>query len=395
MINNIEHDGEQLLFKLQGSTTQEDAYTYLKEVGCIKPDILECEGSSILLQSNNDAWRDRFVPFSTSKDELWNRLRSQKKKPEHFYLIGDDNHENFKKRVEFFFSWKSVLEDLSYHEGGKESSHKFIYFLSKDSQLKKFEISYFLSCKELESILFSDEDMESISRLESSLLDKADVHAIERQHVMREALLEMLSGAEVISIKELMGRTAEFSKNYDSRYKIYVSKFSVNKTISEIESERINYLSKIQDSIMSQQGKAFAIPGVMIAIGALLRFAGNAWDFILVALGMLISTWMVTAQNKSTQKYLDFLWAQIKHSFKKYDDIIIGLEEIKTAINESDSLLKKSIKNAKKSLDALTTVSWAIFAVVCVIISIRSNLFDALPSMLTSVFLYLCELASH
>src|SRR5690606_38577851 len=119
---------------------------------------------------------------------------------------------------------------------------------------------------------------------ERSLLDTDDVHAAERQHVMRETLLEMLSGEESTTINKLMEKTKDFSRKYHDRYKVYVSSFSINKIISDIEIERINYLSKVHDSLISQQGKAFAIPGVMIAIGAVLRFSGSTWDSVLIVM---------------------------------------------------------------------------------------------------------------
>jgi hypothetical protein len=166
----------------------------------------------------------------------------------------------------------------------------------------------------------------------------------------------------------------KFYQGYTERYKVYVSKFSVNKILAGIESERVGFLCKVQDAIMAQQTKAFAIPGGVIAVGAILKSTTTGWDLFVVFVGLLISTWMIASLNNNVIGHIDLLGEEFEQSVSKYDDVVVGIDEIQEEINSSRSKLSNSSSAAKSRLRTLTRISWLILVLVSLVLFERANL---------------------
>ena len=58
---------------------------------------------------------------------------------------------------------------------------------------------------------------------------------------MRETLTDFLKDEKDCSILAIMASISIFYKKYNERYKVYVSKFSVNKILTEIESDCVSF----------------------------------------------------------------------------------------------------------------------------------------------------------
>lgn len=391
MLDKIYLDDGQIIFDAD-SVSPSDIHAYLGSVGCEHPEKLENIAGQIYLMTS-EAWKERYVPFFVSTDSLWHTLRAKDQEPEHYFVIGvgQQDMDALRNRLKLYFALRSMLKGLCHHEGDDAQPMKYVFFSSKESYLTKLEIPYAMGIDDFLSI---DIDNLAISRaetLKSAVHQDDDVHCDERKHVMREALVDFFKDEENRNFSFLMSEIKKFYQTYTERYKVYVSKFSVNKILSEIESERVSFLCKIQDAIMSQQTKAFAIPGGVVAVGAILRFSKNSWDFLIIFTGLLITTWMVSSLNRNVTGHIDLLREEFKKSVSKYDDVVVGIEDVKAEIERSRTKLDTSSIDAKKKLSSLTRISWMILALVTLLLIERSeqiitNDLNQAIKILTSIF---------
>lgn len=377
MKDHIFVDGEEMVISASHAELPA-AYSFLSSLGCESPQELERVGDQIYLASSTQAWRKRFIPFFANAESLWFALRNMEDEPEHYFIIGADEAvlTDLKKRFKFYFALRAMLKELCHHEGDELQPMKYVFFTSKESHLKKLEILYAMDLNAFTAIDVTDGDILKANTLMSAVKQVDDVHCDERKHVMREALVEFFKGEDGRVLQSLMSDISKFYEAYNERYKVYVSKFSVNKILSEIESERIGFLCKIQDAIMSQQTKAFAVPGGLVAVGAVLRFSKGFWDFTIILIGLTLTTWMITSLNRTVINHIDLLGDEFKKSTSKYDDVIVGVENVRAEIEVSRSRLDKSSAHARSKLVALTRISWLMLVVVTVMLLTRSDFYN-------------------
>lgn len=111
---------------------------------------------------------------------------------------------------------------------------------------------------------------------------------------------------------------------------------------------------------MAQQTKAFAVPSGIVAAGAILKPATTTWDYLVILVGLFISTWMIVSLNTNVIDYIKLLTNEFERSTKKYDDIVVGIEDIKEKIDDSREKLFTSAKAATSKLRILTRVCYLI-----------------------------------
>jgi hypothetical protein len=374
MLDRISLDGDQLVFNAE---SLDDAVVndFLRQHGCERPESLQRIGNQIYLISSG-AWNNRYIPFFPDVEALWHAVRTKPTKPLLYYVIGMDAQEmaSLSLRLDVYFSLRAMLKSLCHHEGDETQPMKYVFFSSKESFLTKLEIRYAMTCSELMSIDVDGAGEKRAKTLEAAVGEEDDVHCDERRHVMREALIDFFKDEDSRSMKFLMSSLGKFYQGYTERYKVYVSKFSVNKILAGIESERIGFLCKVQDAIMAQQTKAFAIPGGVVAVGAILKSTSSGWDFFVVFVGLLISTWMIASLNSNVLNHIDLLGEEFEQSVSKYDDVLVGIDEIGKEINRSRSKLSKSSSAAKTRLRTLTRISWLILILVSLVLFERAHL---------------------
>lgn len=211
-------------------------------------------------------------------------------------------------------------------------------------------------------------ELNDAQKLHTAVMADEDVHCEERRHVMRETLTDLLKDEKDCNLRLLMDSVPKLYKKYNERYKVYVSKFSVNKILTEIESDCVSFLGKVQDAIVAQQTKAFAVPGGIIAAGAILKPATTSWDYLVILLGLIISTWMIVSLNKNVVSHINLLVEEFDRSTKKYDEIVVGVEEIKDKIEDSRVKLSGSSESAKSKLGILNRVCCLVFVLVSLIL---------------------------
>lgn len=364
MLDRISQVDDQLVLNTQ-SLDIEEVFGFLRTHGCHSPERLDRYEHDLFLLTPS-AWSAGFVPFFTDAEAMWHAVRTRSKKPEHVYVIGmdDDQQASIFRLLDLYFLLRETLKTLCHSEGDDTQTHKYIFFSSKESLLTKLEISYLMTCDELLAIDVSDNDLRDARTMHSAVMADEDVHCEERRHVMRESLTEFLKDEKDCNLRLIMAAVSKFYKKYNERYKVYVSKFSVNKVLTEIESDCVSFLGKVQEAIMTQQTKAFAVPGGIVAAGAILKPVTTAWDYLVILVGLIISTWMIVSLNKNVIGHINLLAEEFERSTQKYDDIVVGVEEIQEKIEDSRRKLSTSAKGATSKLRVLTRVCYLILALV-------------------------------
>lgn len=368
MLDRISLDDDQLILDTK-SLDIKDAYEFLKTYGCHSPGNLDLIGDELFLLKPS-AWDEGYVPFFANAEAMWHSLRTGSKSPEHMHIIGLnlDQHASISRLLDLFFLVRETLKTLCHSEGDDSQTLKYIFFSSKESLLTKLEISYLMVCDELMAIEVDEQGVKHAQTMHAAAVADEDVHCEERRHVMRETLTDFLKDEKNCNIRTIMASISTVYKKYNERYKVYVSKFSVNKILTDIESDCLSFLGKVQDSIIAQQTKAFAVPGGIVVVGAILKPATTAWDYLVILVGLIISTWMITSLNKNVISHINLLSNEFERSTKKYDDIVVGVEDIQEKIEDSRKKLTISSKSAIYKLNVLTRVCWLIFILVSLIL---------------------------
>lgn len=371
MLDRISFDGDQLVFNAE-SLSVADVNDFLTKHGCESPQELQRFGDQIYLISST-SWVDRYIPFFATAEDLWHTLRTKASKPQYHYVVGLDASDMalLSLRLDVYFSLRSILKSLCHHEGDETQPMKYVFFSSKESFLTKLEILYAMTYLDLMSINVDEVGKKRAETLGSAVSEEDDVHFDERRHVMREALIEFFKDEDSRNISYFMSSIGKFYQGYTERYKVYVSKFSVNKILAGIESERIGFLCKVQDAIMAQQTKAFAIPGGVVAVGAILKSTSSGWDFFVVFVGLWISTWMIGSLNSNVISHIKMLNEEFELSVSKYDDVLVGIDEVQAEIQRSRTTLSGSSSEATKKLRVLTRISWLVLTLVSLVLAER------------------------
>ena len=323
---------------------------------------LEYNGSSQifgkkLLIDGSTVKQGGFFPFFNDEENFWHAVSKKKNKPNRYYILNKKFDENvFDQKIDYYFNVKSILREICQVENS-DKINSFIFFTTKESFLKRIEINGSLSFEEIVEVDSNEEILNLANKILDITKNKDDVHSNERMHILRESLGEIFKAEDNRNIKFIIKRIKDFHKEYTERYNLYVSKFSINKIISEIENERVGMTCKIQDYLINQQTKAFAIPGASVALMAILRFANNTFDYLVLYLAYLLSSWMIYSINEGAIKQISLLLTEFNKTMSKYDDIEKGFEDINSEIIESKEQLKSLANNAQSKIEILTYIS--------------------------------------
>ena len=96
--------------------------------------------------------------------------------------------------------------------------------------------------------------------------------------------------------------------------------------------------------------------------------ATTAWDYLVILVGLIISTWMITSLNNNVISHINLLSDGFERSTKKYDDIVVGVEDIQEKIEDSRQKLLTASDSANSKLNGLTRICWLILILVSLIL---------------------------
>lgn len=331
-----------------------------------KPLTLEDGGGrwQLVVDTSTDSWAGR-CPFYLTIKHFWQVVSAEDCLPE-FYFICEGRIGSWMPvegciyKIKTYLLWKTILRDLSDHRGTSSSVGTFVFFISTEKGAKKHEVNPAITLAKLEA-LGVDNCSYAVAEEVKSLVDIKDAHARERRDVLRTTLSEILDeDHQNSSFEWIVTQCKRFQKKFHENYDVYVHRFSVNKLLGEIEEKVSDYISKINELVSSSQNKAFAIPGALIAVAALIKEQG-ALSILLICVGLYFVMLLTRTANSVYLESFSTLESQIKKSLSRYE-VIKDEAEVRISAEEAKTKLLNLLSGARLRIGVINRL--AIFTFV-------------------------------
>ncbi len=319
-------------------------------------------GQTLSISLTSASWSSSF--FLRSGTDLWQKVIQRSSLPERFYIIENNTHsEDLTDRtislMQFYIQWVALLIKIKDH-GGTAHDPILTFYINSDKGAKKYEIDY--RKIELSDLLKIEATPDAIADLKhlSDVISLKDAHEKERREVLRSSLAELLDSTDATSIMLwLLQQGKQLKKKFEENHDVYLNKFSVNKLLSEIEEKSTDYISKINESISSSQSKAFAIPGALIAIAALIKNA-DLFSLLFVCAGLLSVTILTFVANKIHLEAYEALKDQVTRSLARYE-VMKDEDAVRVSATGAKEKLLELIEKSKSRLTLINALSVTIF----------------------------------
>ncbi|WP_448885130.1 hypothetical protein [Citrobacter telavivensis] len=383
-------DGSYTVINLEESTVIENspeiirllqAIGYKKATDCI-------EKNEIWLNRQASSWDDSII--YENFESFWSRVKTQSSLPAN-YIIGTPltfpttKNESIEK-IHIFFMWKDILSLIADHHNNDCS----VLFFTNEDKSYTVELKHFLQYSEIDQLSNSAIKYEIIKELIDTIKIN-DLHKSERKLVMRSAINEVFKGNDTFKLIELLNSTELVRKKYDELYEVYTKRFSVNKILNELDEKNLEFTSKINEFISSNQTKALTIPGALIAAGGLVK-ANETTEAILIIAGL----WMIKKVNYISieifNETFDNLRSRVESAFDKY----LKFEENKEIKDNADSIKSSIIGLIDKAKKRMRTVKYLASAMFYGgLIYVGYKQFPSFFEKLTmNIFYFLCHTIS-
>lgn len=263
------------------------------------------------------------------------------------------------KKVNYLVKWVKLLADMADHI---QDNKIFVFFVyNKDGKTKPYEVSPFITLSQLEKIELNCDD-KRYSRLSDSW-HLEDAQTKDRQSVMLVSFAEIMA-----SIKDgdnpfevFLSNTKKFHDRYCENYEIYVNRFTVDSQLREIDEQHLSFVGKLQDLVTSSQTKAFALPGVMVAIGALAR-VNNIVGILAITVGVVMTKILISKSNELLRDNLDHFKDTFDRALGHYVKSRTEAEEVKSHAMDAQEKLNGQLTRARERIAFIDTMSnWMIF----------------------------------
>ncbi|MBX4642113.1 hypothetical protein CF027_25865, partial [Klebsiella pneumoniae] len=255
---------------------------YKKATNCI-------ENNEVWLNRQASSWNDSLIYENI--ESFWSRVYNQSSLQNNYIISSPltfptSKNESIQK-IHIFFMWKDILSLISDHHTNDCS----VLFFTNENKSFTVELKHFLQFSDIERLSNSPVKFEIIKELLDTIKIK-DLHKSERKLVIRSAINEVFKTNTLFNFFDLLNSTEQIRKKYDELYEVYTKRFSVNKILNELDEKNLEFTSKINEFISSNQTKALTIPGALIAAGGLVK-ANEPTEAILIIAGL----WMIKKVN--------------------------------------------------------------------------------------------------
>lgn len=292
----------------------------------------------------SDAWgADYKLYFYKSADAFLRKAIQTKSLPSSFCILEPKLSEkklesnSLLQDINLVSRWLKLLTDMADH---KRDDNVLVFFVHhKEGRTKPYELSPFLSLQRLYELdlRFDKDQFEHL--LTSWNWD--DAHKKERQSVMLASFAEIMAKLEdgESAFELILSQTGKLYRRYVENYELYVNRFSVEEQLHEIDEQQLDFIGKLQDLVASSQTKAFALPGVMVAIAALSR-TNNYIGAFSIFVGVIMTQLIIMKSNDLLRDNVMHFETTFKRAFDKY---------VKS--RKEDREVREYAQNAKDSLE--------------------------------------------
>lgn len=305
-------------------------------------------GTKLFIGLGAPSW-DSKCPIYLSWESLFEKVSNTLCIPDIFLVITDlkltevDSNENT-KRLEVLCGTHRILSKLCDHceppSGSAKGSERLLFLIEseQDTPSRRYDFKPKTTWSILLELTQLDESIRSIAKLEETLAID-DKQADERKSVMRSSFGEFINKCESSSaiFNYMLHSLVEFQKKYDEHHEMFIQRFSVNKVLSEISKQDLEYTSKINDIVSNGQARALAIPASLAVIGAIMKIEAVV-DAVAVAMGLLITTVMIVKSLNVHSKTFAHIKKRIKAEFQRYDSLAEQADVRKQALKTQEEL---------------------------------------------------------
>ncbi|BDY04883.1 hypothetical protein [Ferrimonas sp. YFM] len=343
-------------------------------------------GDTITVSINEAQWDWAVGKVFWSIQSFINDVRNIKCIPDCFYI--NDRRENLictnscdpngeVLSISCALTLWDILSSVSEHNypesGAAAGKDGMVFFIkNKEGDSKKFKLEPVFTASSIKEIDGQDEIKSALDKLKRKVL-VGDAQDDERKKVLLSALQDILQ--ETICDKNLFIKVLNKSKalleKYEDHHDVFVKRFSVNKTLSEINSQNLDYVEKINGIVVSGQLRIYAVPTFAMVLAAL-RFKFGVENLLLVLFGLACIVFLAWEGLRVHDRHFEYIERRIEHDFKPYNTIAEKSsvrEQAKLTIGELKGLVdsaRKSISKARKVLIVVTVaiVSFLIYGTV-------------------------------
>ncbi len=278
-------------------------------------------------------------------------------------------------KIRCLASWTKLLDCIADH---KQDNNVLVFFSQNDSgRSKVYELSPYITGEEFETLEIDNDPSHFEHLLDSWNLK--DAHEKDRKSVMLVSFSEVMGqiSADENPFKYFLSQTRKFHDRYRENYDIYVNRFSVDTQLREIDEQHLEFIGKLQDLVTSAQTKAFAMPGVMVAIGALAKLS-NYLSVFAIFIGVLMTKILINKSNELLRENLQHFNDTVTRALGQYVKYRNEAEEVRAHAEKANEKLAQQIQEANKRVNFLDTLAdWmlvlGIIIMICVLYSLHTT----------------------
>ncbi|MBA4712363.1 MAG: hypothetical protein H2205_07725 [Citrobacter pasteurii] len=255
--------------------------------------------------------------------------------------------------TKIYLQWCDLLSRISDHTDYDNTTFWPTYVFVMEGGKGKKITSHRLSLKSLDNTFL--QDIQS-SPCDLTTLTSGDLHSYERRLVMRSSLVETYTESENQNdfLSSLLKDPCLFWETFSVNYEVYINKYSINKIIYEVESQKLDFLSKLNNLIQENQTKSLTIPAVLVSTAIIKGWSLSALLLIFVA--MLLTSAVVFIGIHNSRKSLNDIMESANRTLtlllKENTDPqnIVVNNKITEVIGAANDKIKKKKENADSTL---------------------------------------------
>lgn len=348
------------------------------------------------LSLHTERW-DIECPIYDSWEALFNKVNATSSIPKNYYII-EDKASSFDDSInsnffKLFCLGRRLLAELADHceptKGNAKGSKNLVFIIETENSVSKHEFKPTIDFKSLLNISNLDKQLTAFNNMLNTI-NLPDNKDLERKNILRSSLSELLSDFSNNEklFEKIISLGHELNNKFNNQYELYLKKFSVNKTLKEINDQDLNYTSKINEIVSSTQNKALTIPGTLIAIGAIMNIDHYS-DGLAILLGLLITSIIVYRSLNVHESTIEHLKKQVESDFKRYDNLNEETE-VKAQAKITNAALLGLLEKANKNSSFMKNCIKLVFTASIIYIGLTvSNIDSRKP-----VNLYISQTAS-
>lgn len=385
---NVEYDDpyQVWIFDHSSFSSIEDDVARLQEIDILKLESVKRDDITkvSLLLTSDICW------FPTTNDyfkALRVRIKNSKEAIDSFYIedLSSEEIETITHYSKAYIQWCEILSKIADHVEYDDSNFWPNYIFVMEGGKSKKITTYNLPLKKVDDNFLNSVD---ISPCDVSTLTNVDLHSYERKLVLRSSLIELYNDSNEKNsfLSSVLISPQKLWDLFSINYEIYINKYSINKVIHEVETQKLDFLSKLNSLIQEHQTKSLSIPAVLVSTAIIKGWSSSGLLLIFVA--MLLTCSVVILGIRNAKKSLsDIIESSNKTMilFTK-ENVNEDDEALTNRINQiaTEALAKLSTKkiDAEKTLNKLEILIfiglsvWSIF----VLYQFKDNIISALSS---------------